>query len=357
MDSTDVGARITVDDAVTGLLAKHGGEIFHHGVKGQKWGVRNDKGHEGETAKTKKIGKLDAKFAKNSQSFQTTVALHNRAATLTNKNDVDRINNKPEYKNADFRRDSPLRQQYYKEHQNAFLDNLQKAADEMGTNASGTKKYGILEREDGSWDVTVDSVKHSDIEHADAAKAPDVVVHYDATGHITSLAVNTVAHGLATEDGVIFHHGVKGQKWGVRKDEVTSRGGATKGPTSVVISQKKPGTFAKAKGGKGHPIHEDALVALEARQRAKASTTDALSNAELKKVVERMNLEQQYSNLAFQSDRRSKGMRFVAGLLGHKRYTGEKRKFSDPLENQGEHTRKAAEAVRTVLKEKSTPAA
>ena len=81
--------------------------IEHHGTKGMKWGVRNDKGHEGEQAKIKKIVKLDKKFERNAQSLGTTIALHNRAAELTNKNDVDRINNKPQYKGQVFNRDSP----------------------------------------------------------------------------------------------------------------------------------------------------------------------------------------------------------------------------------------------------------
>src|SRR5580765_5794043 len=36
--------------------------LEHHGTKGMKWGVRRDKGHEGESASPKKITKLDKKF-------------------------------------------------------------------------------------------------------------------------------------------------------------------------------------------------------------------------------------------------------------------------------------------------------
>src|SRR5215217_7425583 len=110
--------------------------LAHYGKKGMKWGVRNDNGHEGERTKTKKIEKLDQKFDRDVQSFKTTIALHNSAAEACNKNDVARINNKPEYKDADFSRPSPLRDKYTREHQQAYLDNLDKAAQAMGTNAS-----------------------------------------------------------------------------------------------------------------------------------------------------------------------------------------------------------------------------
>jgi hypothetical protein len=181
--------------------------IEHHGVKGMKWGIRNDKGHQGERAKTKKIARLDKKFAKNAHSPRNTINIYNRGADLTNKNDIDRINNKPEYKDKDFSRDTPLRQKYYKEHQDALINNLERAAREMGTNASGTQRYGILETS-GGWDVYLKDVKH----------ANDVVmsfkINYDENGYITSIvAVDPVAHSV-TE--FIEHYGVKGMKWGIR---------------------------------------------------------------------------------------------------------------------------------------------
>lgn len=144
-------------------------------------------------------------------------------------------------------------------------------------------------------------------------------------------------------------YGVKGMRWGVRKDQATSKGGASSGPTSVVVTQKKPGKYAKATGGKAYPLSDDARAALELRQKAKASTTDALSNQELQKAITRMNLENQFHNAQFSSDRRSKGARFVAGLLGHKRY-GKKRPFTDSTEEIGGHAREAIKTVQEVRK-------
>ena len=94
---------------------------------------------------------------------------------------------------------------------------------------------------------------------------------------------------MTTVDEILQHHGVKGMKWGVRKD----RGLSTASPA--------------------HPPHEDALNAKAFRAKAKASGTDSLSNAELKKTIERMNLEQQYSRLS--APQKSAGKQFVTELL------------------------------------------
>lgn len=190
-------------------------------------------------------------------------------------------------------------------------------------------------------------------------EGPEFRLRYEQSGLESVMAMSNeekgalVAANLFGDGPELAQYGVKGMRWGVRKDEKTSRGGASSGPTAVVVTQKKPGSFAKATGGKGHPIHEDAKVALEARQKAKASTTDALSNAELRKAVERMNLEQQYSRLQYESDRRSRGLRFVTGFFGKSRYNGEKRKFKDSSEQSGEQARKAASTIAKLLEEQA----
>lgn len=206
--------------------------IEHHGVKGQKWGIRNDRGHQGEREKTKKIAKLDKKFAKNASSMNTWVELHNRASDLTNKNDVSRINNKPQYKDQNFNRDSPLRQKYYKEHQDAFIDNLEIAAKEIGTNASGTKAYTIHETPDGNWVVDLTDVKHDDM------ASMIISVKYDADGYILSLTpIAPVTHSV---EGFIAHHGVKGMKWGIRNKKNRVKKTSSDYKKTAALRKKKP---------------------------------------------------------------------------------------------------------------------
>ena len=85
----------------------------------------------------------------------------------------------------------------------------------------------------------------------------------------------------------LVHVGVKGMKWGVRKDRTAT----------PVTTTAKPGGKVKAKGGKYQPAAADAVEKAATLQKARKSTTDSLSTQELQTLVNRMNLEQQYSRL------------------------------------------------------------
>jgi hypothetical protein len=278
------------------------GVISHHGVKGMKWGVRHDPGHQGERTKTKKIAKLDKNFEKNATNVHTFLAIHNRAAQLTNDHDIDRINNKPKYKNADFTNDSPIRRQYYNEHQQAFLSNVRKAAGELGTNASGTRNIEIVVGKDGDWGLRTSDVKHADtIDYFDLLDGSTVHVFYDDMGHITRIEPPEELQQSAFDtnfDNFLIHYGVKGMHWGVRSD---NSGGSSR--------RSKP---------PAEPPSEDAarVGQLHSRVRAQRSTKP-LSNKELELAIRRMNLEQQYSKLSNGNDKTTvqKGRGILKGFL------------------------------------------
>ena len=80
----------------------------------------------------------------------------------------------------------------------------------------------------------------------------------------------------------LYHFGVKGMKWGVRKDRKRS------------VSSKRS--------------RSDSKDYAESRDLLKKSP-NKLSNAELRKINERLNLEQQYSNLT--TIQKQKGQSFV----------------------------------------------
>jgi hypothetical protein len=100
------------------------------------------------------------------------------------------------------------------------------------------------------------------------------------------------------------HFGVKGMRWGVKK-----------GPQAVSVTANA-GKKVKAKGGARQVASEDAIRAAVGKQVARKSTTDALSNAQLREVVTRMQLEQQFSQLGGRTSRLESGKKFLKALVG-----------------------------------------
>ena len=100
------------------------------------------------------------------------------------------------------------------------------------------------------------------------------------------------------------HFGVKGMKWGVRKADRPT------GPEEVSTRQT-PGRHVKTEGGRRLEAHPDAVRAATNRQKARKSTTDSLSNKELQELINRMNMEQQYSTLMQKRSVIAKGQKFA----------------------------------------------
>ena len=141
---------------------------------------------------------------------------------------------------------------------------------------------------------------------------------------------DTVAEPIMYSDDEVLdvfltHYGVKGMRWGIRKNQSSNSG--TKetavsrlkkrlqgpdGPEEVAV-KATPGRKVKTTGGRARNASDDAINAARTRQIAKKSTTDALSNDELQSLVTRMNLEQQYSKLS--ANYKSTGEKFVDRLV------------------------------------------
>ena len=99
-------------------------------------------------------------------------------------------------------------------------------------------------------------------------------------------------------DNIIEHAGVRGMRWGVRKDAKTSATGESSGDSG----SKKPSAS------------EEAAKTSGSRNAAKkAKTTDVLSNKEMQDAITRMNLEQQYSKLTAKP--KSAGKQFALNIL------------------------------------------
>lgn len=85
-------------------------------------------------------------------------------------------------------------------------------------------------------------------------------------------------------DNELYHHGVKGMKWGVRKTPVRSSGGDTRKRKSNTLSLfKKKKTTRKVSSANSSP--------------AQTKSIKDMSDDELRKRIERVRLEQQYQQL------------------------------------------------------------
>lgn len=114
-----------------------------------------------------------------------------------------------------------------------------------------------------------------------------------------------MAHS-AMDDDILAHHGIKGQRWGVRRRNPS-------GPESVSVKLNKHGQIAKTSGGRNQPAHEDAIRAAIGKRVVKSSGTHALSNQQLQDLVTRMNLESQYGRLS--TGRKSSGQKFAEDIV------------------------------------------
>jgi hypothetical protein len=109
---------------------------------------------------------------------------------------------------------------------------------------------------------------------------------------------------------ILEHHGVKGQKWGVRRK-------ATVGPQEVIVRDSRiPGSKRLVtKGGSGHPAVAEAVSARRVGQVSRKSGFKSLSNQELQAYTQRLQLEQNAKRLRFED--MNAGQKFVARLAGN----------------------------------------
>ena len=101
----------------------------------------------------------------------------------------------------------------------------------------------------------------------------------------------------ATEvEEFLEHYGVRGQKWGVRNSSRSSGGSKNSGDSG---GNSKSSADSGSSGGPG--------------SKSAKSKTAHLSNDDLKKVVERMRLDQQYAELS--NPKKQGGKKYVSNML------------------------------------------
>lgn len=282
-------------------------ELEHYGVKGMKWGVRKDRSSgrsEKKAAKAEaKATRKDTRWEEKRQSIGYGTGWSSRRshavakkAVKTMKPELKAINKRPEFRTpkarADIRQDrgymkgrNPTSIAYKKAVSDLYMKHVKAAAaTELQVSPSGKWKESLFQ---GSnyWGVEVERVEEAKHEEsADPALKVKVRPIEDEDGYIVDIEPvedsadqSDVAHLLdETGDDILEHYGVKGMKWGIRKDR-SSRSSGTK--------KKSSRSSARAK-------KKRAAAATKA-----ASNPKNMSNDELRRQNERMRLEQEYKRL------------------------------------------------------------
>lgn len=105
----------------------------------------------------------------------------------------------------------------------------------------------------------------------------------------------------STVNHILVHYGIKGMKWGVRRSDSELNSSRNSPDSDDVVSVKAKKKQVKKNRGK----------------------TDSLSNKELKELVERMNLEQQYARLKSEQNTIGKGQSKAKQILGATKTIGD----------------------------------
>lgn len=267
-------------------------ELVHFGVKGMRWGVRNaskpvsPKMSKKRDSRGDLMTKDDAKWSKKANNIRKGIEAYNQTADVMNSTVIPRINSKPEYRNVNLNKNPKLMAKYNKEYSDIFDAEFNKALTRVyGTSPSG--KYKVISTHDG-WVVgfNEDKVKHAD----------ETLFTFEARrdnfGRILEFKLKDDTLIQSEINDYLAHHGIKGMRWGVRRENPS--GGL---PTPVTVSTKPNSSKIQTKGGANHPASDEAKRSASIHQKLKKSGVNSLSNKEMQELVTRLNLEQQLSKL------------------------------------------------------------
>lgn len=267
-------------------------ELEHYGVKGMKWGVIRDRAAAGDKRAQKKLAKADIAWEKSSHGTSAYVEVHNKMARAMNGEVMDKFNANPKYKKIkDFGNfDDPKVKEYHSDFDKLSSKYFAEAIkDTYGESPSGRYSAEVKKSSDGYY--YAEMVDHqAEVKHAD-------VVRYrfelkTDNGKILSVGdpiEDEIKHdGMLSKDEFLEHFGVKGMKWGKRKDSSSSN------------------------------VHRSADAARyrKIEDRAKKKGLDNLSNDDLAKLNKRQQLLAEYAkNNPSKAKKAANGYKTTASVL------------------------------------------
>lgn len=284
--------------------------IAHFGVKGMRWGVRQAKPRGAiRRGLTKANTALDAGSKVISEGEKHLIFLphqyRQQAASATQHRVLGvarEINKSPKYHGKDLKTNPRLKRSYHDAVQSHAISIYK---EELGR----ARGQAVVDTIDALFSPSGDSMtftaSRSSFSHADGSKDISVLrldFERDEFDQITNVvAVDLIDDSLEQMDissDVLAHFGVKGMRWGVRRDDPSGAHGPTGGT-------KKP-----------IAVSEDHARTTEIRSKISSGGTKTVSNKELQDVIQRMNLEQQYSRLSSQKTTLTTGYSKAKQIIG-----------------------------------------
>ena len=294
--------------------------LEHHGVKGMRWGVRRDRTGHLKTGTVKRVmsnTSMQTKrgiVTKNAPDYYDELFTGRKSKALVKTYKAARgpinkgtkiLNKDPRFKGQDFKKDSPLRREYYKEFSKMAETQLNAASTLKGNSKYGEYRLNFSYDHDKSaypqvtvklnsniagrveekaaakiTRKTVGGLKQSDesdnfLEHEDDPEIK-LEIEWDDNGYILGLKdlpdLDQSDESLDAAVDFLEHHGVKGMKWGVRKP-ATSTG---RKPNRPSAPKAKPKEKSKESIKPDH---------------------HTMSNEDMQRVINRINLERQYKQV------------------------------------------------------------
>lgn len=299
--------------------------LAHHGIKGQKWGVRREKtGHisvasskqlKPRDRKAKDLYKSAANYSRAVQKDPSSFELAEAKGQL--RRALKRVNSMPKFKGVNLNDpiNSDIRTAYHEEVRNQTVGAFRKAnrnVSRVKKTALGVAVYVTLTSGVPVAALFANSYEAGLLQHDDDNYDLIFKPVFDDNGHVIDYEVEEV--------GVIKHHGILGMRWGVRRSRAQLASGHTetvmkrkRGADKVAKPSRKIRKDLKAQKKFNKGASEDAQKAKTYQLKAKHGGVKQLTNQELSALNQRLQLEKTYSQLT--PKQKSRGKQLLAATM------------------------------------------